>query len=306
MHMYAEKALQRGVGETPRIIAPDRDVVFAERARRFHELADGHALSDWLQSLGRLSEAQHAALGKLRTVPLPDAATMARAHAHGMPPAPAQEWQPDGVWRAALRTIVAAVAAEAPETSLKSLARLADAAPERLDALAVRVLRAELGGDDAALLPFVAAALQVVWTALADALGSAGIRPLDASGVCPCCGSLPVASVVRGAGDIANLRYLHCSLCNTEWNMVRVKCAACDGNEGIAYRQIAGTDLSSASAVRAETCDDCMSYLKIVYREKAPHADPVADDLATLALDVLVGEAGYARAGPNLLFVPGG
>ncbi|HMX17540.1 MAG TPA: formate dehydrogenase accessory protein FdhE, partial [Rhodocyclaceae bacterium] len=54
-----------------------------------------------------------------------------------------------------------------------------------------------------------------------------------------------------------------------------------------------------------ETCDDCHSYLKIVYQEKAPDADPVADDLATLALDILVYEAGYTRAGPNLLLVPG-
>ena len=57
--------------------------------------------------------------------------------------------------------------------------------------------------------------------------------------------------------------------------------------------------------MRAETCDDCHSYLKIVYQEKAPDADPVADDLATLALDILVDETGYTRAGPNLLLVPG-
>jgi len=31
--------------------------------------------------------------------------------------------------------------------------------------------------------------------------------------------------------------------------------------------------------------------------------DPVADDLATLALDMLVDEAGYARSGPNLLLI---
>ena len=48
-----------------------------------------------------------------------------------------------------------------------------------------------------------------------------------------------------------------------------------------------------------------MSYLKILYQEKAPEGDPVADDLATLALDMLVDAAGYTRAGPNLLFVPG-
>jgi len=57
-------------------------------------------------------------------------------------------------------------------------------------------------------------------------------------------------------------------------------------------------------AVRAETCEACKSYLKIVYSEKDA-VDPVADDLATLALDILVDEAGYSRSGPNLLLAPG-
>ena len=68
---------------------------------------------------------------------------------------------------------------------------------------------------------------------------------------------------------------------------------------------VEGNHYFPADAVRAETCDACKSYLKIVYQEKGP-VDPVADDLATLTLDILVDEAGYARSGPNLLLVPGG
>jgi len=33
--------------------------------------------------------------------------------------------------------------------------------------------------------------------------------------------------------------------------------------------------------------------------------DPVADDLASLTLDMLMAERDYGRSGPNLLFVPG-
>jgi FdhE protein len=111
----------------------------------------------------------------------------------------------------------------------------------------------------------------------------------------------------RGArrGEVGNLRYLHCALCNTEWNLVRVKCAACDATEGVSYRHLETEAGQGAGAVRAETCEACKSYLKIVYQEKGA-VDPVADDLATLALDILVDEAGYARSGPNLLLVPGG
>jgi FdhE protein len=99
-------------------------------------------------------------------------------------------------------------------------------------------------------------------------------------------------------GEVPKLRYLHCGLCNTEWHLGRVVCAACRDGNRIAYRYIEGSD----GTVRAETCGACKSYLKILYREKSPEADPVADDLATLALDLLVEEAGYDRMSPNLLF----
>ena len=56
------------------------------------------------------------------------------------------------------------------------------------------------------------------------------------------------------------------------------------------------------SAIGSQSLGDGR-YLKIVYQEKDPNVDPVADDLATLALDMLVDEAGYERSGPNLLLI---
>lgn len=298
----------RSSAEPPAVIIAAAGV-FADRARRFHALAEGHVLADWLRFLGRLTQAQHQALQALPALPLPDALALERARGHAMPPLPAQHWPRAPAWRVVLRDIVAALhAADVPAAARESCDRLAVATDAQLEACADRVLATELYGQDAALLPFVAAALQVYWTALAMALGSGGgigIHAIDVPNVCPCCGSLPVASVVRMVAEFSNLRYLHCSLCNTEWNLVRIKCAACDATGKIAYRHLEGSDLPNAEAMRVETCDDCMSYLKILYLEKAPAGDPVADDLATLALDILADEAGYSRAGPNLLFVPG-
>jgi FdhE protein len=222
-----------------------------------------------------------------------------------MPPVLATQWPRDSVWRDILLCITADLKTDAPEVVRKHCAQLEAATTEVLEALAEKVLSTELSGPDAALLPYVAAALQIYWTALAAELGAINIPALDVPGVCPCCGSLPVASVVRVAPDVNSLRYLHCSLCNTEWHLVRVKCAVCDATGKVAFRLLEGSDLPNATAMRAEICDDCMSYLKILYQDKALEGDPVADDLATLALDVLVDEAGYSRAGPNLLFVPG-
>lgn len=290
-------------GTPPAVIVPAMDV-FAVRAARFAQLAQGHALGDWLRFLGDLSQAQHLCLQKAPEPPCPDASVRDRAREFGMPPLPAQTWPRDPAWRAILRCVCEDLAPAAPAPLRPALETLAARPVAEIEALADRVLRTELYGPDVAVLPIVAAALQVYWTRMAVSLGRTGIPPLDVPGVCPCCGFLPVASVVKTVGEVGNLRYLHCALCNTEWNLVRVKCAACDGTEGIDYRHLAGATLKNPDAVRAETCESCKSYLKIVYQEKGA-LDPVADDLATLALDILVDEAGYSRAGPNLLLVPG-
>jgi FdhE protein len=83
--------------------------------------------------------------------------------------------------------------------------------------------------------------------------------------------------------------------------MVRVKCSNCESTKDVSYLGVAG----ASPAVRAEACDECRSYLKIVYRTKDPLVDPVADDMASLALDMLMDEAGYSRSGPNLFLIPG-
>jgi FdhE protein len=294
-------------GTPPAVIVPAMDV-FAARAARFGQLAESHALGDWLRFLGALSQAQHQCLHKAPEPPFRDARLQSRAREHGMPPLPAQTWQRDPAWRAILRCVCEDLHPAAPASLRPALDALNDRPAAEIEALADRVLRTELYGPDAALLPIVAAALQVYWTRMAIGLGDAGIPPLDVPGVCPCCGFLPVASVVKmaGVGDnaVANVRYLHCALCNTEWNLVRVKCASCDSTEGIGYRHLEGAGLRNPDAVRAETCESCKSYLKIVYQEKGA-LDPVADDLASLALDILMDEAGYGRSGPNLLLVPG-
>jgi FdhE protein len=120
--------------------------------------------------------------------------------------------------------------------------------------------------------------------------------------MCPCCGFPPVAGIVRMDGDVPGRRYLHCTLCNTEWYFERVTCAACRDSSQVSYYYIEG----GSGAVGAEACGACKSYLKILYQKKSPQGDPVADDLSSVSLDLLMDEAGYGRMSPNLLFtVPG-
>ncbi|MCE5263502.1 MAG: formate dehydrogenase accessory protein FdhE [Deltaproteobacteria bacterium] len=294
---------QQGVGSFPAVILPDPGRIFRDRSQRFAALAKGHPLAEWLSFLGRLTRAQHELLQHYPTLPLPDETVMALAWENRTPPLADPSWRRDPAWQQALFALACDLLPHAPPVVRDTLERLQRLDGPALEALADRVLRAELAGPDADLLPFVGAALQVHWTALAARLDPMKIAlPGAAPGVCPCCDFLPVAGLVRRGGEVAGLRYLHCALCNTEWHLVRVTCAACRDSNRIAYRYVEGSD----GVVRAETCDACRSYLKMVYREKSPQADPVADDLSTLALDLMMADAGYSRMGPNLLFVPGG
>jgi FdhE protein len=75
--------------------------------------------------------------------------------------------------------------------------------------------------------------------------------------------------------------------------------AAADGNDEDAQARAA------KAAVQAETCDDCGHYLKILHGDRDPMVEPVADDLASVTLDLLVSEAGLQRHGVNLMLLFG-
>jgi len=290
--------LQQAIESFPPVILPEPTRVFFDRTRRLSALAEGHPLAAWLSFLGRLTEAQHRLLQEYPGLSKEDEGALAPARGHHEPPIPASSGPRDFAWQQALAGLANELAPHAPLPARKTLDRLKTMDGPALEVLADRVLRLEADGPDLDAFPFVAAALQVHWTALAGRLEPTQISPGNVPGACPACGFPQVAAVVRARGRAARLRYLHCALCNAEWHLVRATCAACTDAVPIAYYHIKGSD----GSVRAEACDACRTYLKIVSQEKSPEADPVADDLATVALDLLVEEEGYERMSPNLLF----
>lgn len=311
MFVYLETQLQRILprGEIealdhtriPRVSLPDRASAFATRAARLRQLAEDSPVADYLLLMARLADAQQRAL-KDCAAPSASEDRISLAQAHGMPPLQAVGWPRDPLWRGILGRLVDEVAggegvpAEAVEVCA-SLRRALDADPEALEDLAEAVLSEQDAGVDGAAAPFVMAALQVYWTDLASRFDEKNLPVVSPFGVCPVCASLPVASVVRVGGQFEGYRYLCCSLCATQWHMVRVKCTHCEDVESVAYQAIEGR----SPAVKAETCDHCHTYRKIFYQDKDLNVEPVADDLASLMLDVLVGEAGYSRASGNPL-----
>jgi FdhE protein len=141
---------------------------------------------------------------------------------------------------------------------------------------------------------FVAAALQVQFARLAAQLDAAALVPIG-DGACPACGGPPAASMVVGWKGAHGSRFCACALCGTLWNYVRIKCTLCGSTEGIGYQEVEG----GAGTVKAETCDHCHRYVKILQQQKDAAVEPLADDVASLGLDLLVRELGYRRGAFN-------
>ena len=244
--------------------------------------------------------AQHIALNAHPVPHAIDASKLESCHRHALPPL-AKDDARDPAWRGALAEIIDEVMDASPAPARSVLLQLQHAPAAQLDAMADRLLAFDYPALDPIAVPFLGAALQVHWVKRAHACGEAAFPKLDIPGLCPVCGSPPVASVLRIDIPVPGARYLACTLCGTNWHLSRGQCTQCDSREKIAYFHIEGGN----AAIKAEACEDCHGYLKILNREQDPLADPVADDLASLALDVLMDESGYERASPNLLFVPG-
>ncbi len=288
--------------------------VFADRALRLRELAAGHAMRDFLLFVAELAEAQHRALAAGIEVPLPTAEQVDAAARAGLPLLPAETWPRAAVWRETLRSLLIDLTHRLPEGPAKATAQqLAAATDEHLETQAGRLLSGVMLGLDLASAPLIAAGLQLHWVRLARHTAARTAGPVSAFGriddptACPCCGSTPVASIERLGSEGA--RYLACGLCATQWHYVRVKCAHCQSTKGISLQSLVASDDGAATTtdavVQAECCSECGRYLKLMHPARDPGAESVADDLASLTLDLLVSETGMQRHGVNLLLLFG-
>ena len=284
----------------PRILLPQVSSLFSERAARLRQLANGNPIADYLQFVAQIMDAQHKAVATLE-ITAPDAELMARAQEHSMPLLPAVDTI-DPAWQTVLDnmldTLQGSEGLPAPlQPLLKELRALA---PEARADIAKKLLQKEVAARHVGMAPFIMAALQVTFTKRSASLSPRDVPYTDPASICPICASEPVASVVRIGGKMAGHRYAHCGTCACEWHMVRVKCTHCESTKGIHYQGLEG----AGEEVLAETCEECGCYRKIVNQEKNPMAEPLADDLASLMLDLLMSETKFQRASANpLLFV---
>lgn len=293
----------------PRLRMPERVTVFAARAARLLQLADANnPIAGYLRLMAALADAQQRVLTTF-SAPMPSRESIELNQRHSMPIVPALTDIRDPAWQDVLFMLLDGIEAAGALTPalMQLVARLRTMNGAALDAQADAILALRFAEIDPAAAPFVAAALQVVWTDLASRIDMKDVPYLDTPGVCPVCGSLPVASIVRVGGAYEGYRYVQCGLCATELHVVRAKCTNCDSTKGIAYHVMGSGDereedkaaKAKSAPLKAESCDECGTYRKIGYQDKAYDFEPYADDLASLTLDLLMGDAGFRRAAPN-------
>lgn len=289
-----------GVAKTPFVLKQDPVQLFKARATRFRFLAQSSDLASYLEFLAGLAELQ-ATLTQQLPVPAPIAAEhLARAAQAQLPlidRAPLADHKPVHDCLKALCD--AATSLSMPDSARQALDAVRDANTDDRRWLLANVLADRIPEDSVAPHVFVAAAVQVYLTRLAASLPADALHAV-ATGVCPSCGGKPVTSSVIGLRDIENVRYVSCASCATQWNEVRITCLCCGSTEGVSYRSADTQD----ATVKAEVCSTCNHWVKILYQVRNASLDPLADDIGSMGLDILMkNETSFQKAGFNPFLV---
>jgi FdhE protein len=276
----------------PFAVLPDPSAVFADRARRFRALASGNELEPYLEFLTNLCQAQQDIQADLPPPSLPPS-NFGQALERGMPPIARTSFEPDDVTATLDRLLQRLGGLQVPAPTAAAISALRSVPTHERRKQVIDALNDSEPGDIASRV-LATASLQVHFVRLAGTLVVDHLKPI-ADGACPVCGSPPMTSSVVGWPNAHNTRFCTCPLCATRWNVVRVKCVLCSATGGITYRSIEG----QPDTVKAETCDTCRRYVKILYQVNDPKLEALADDVATVGLDMLLAEEGWKRGSQN-------
>jgi FdhE protein len=110
-------------------------------------------------------------------------------------------------------------------------------------------------------------------------------------GACLICGDAATLAELQGNNLTMHLR---CGRCGADWLFRRLQCVYC-GNED--PRTLRYLDSGSRGEImRAETCEKCKGYIKIIAAFDPTPAELLAvEDLAALHLDYIAQKRGYSR-----------
>lgn len=287
------------VSTPPFAVLPDPATLFAARAARLRRLSSQSPMSAYLDFVAGIIEAQHAIVSALPDVEPPDPESVARARQFEMPPLDRSRFSFDTVAEATLDALFdAAAPVPKPDAAAAALARVAKADAGLHAEMAANILAHAIPVETMAEHMFVAAGLQVHFARLAAGLDAKALVPVG-DAICPACGGPPAASLIVEWPNAHGSRFCACGMCGTLWNYVRIRCTSCGSTKGIGYQEIEGGKDAPPATVKAETCDECRTYVKVLYQHRDVGMEPVADDVASLGLDILMQQGPYRRAAFN-------
>ena len=273
--------------------------LYQRRAARLRELAQDHPLADYLLFAAAIADAQ---LALLEDMPIPQDPRLQALSSEQLAnkPLDVKNWQRDPIWRKLLTALLEKLKPSANDQILTTIEWLEKAADSELEEMADNILAQEFATISSDKAVFVWAALSLYWLQLVQQIPhNAKQESTENLHCCPVCNTAPTASLVH-FGSQQGLRYLHCALCESEWNMVRSQCSNCGQNKELDYWSID----DYMAAIRSESCGSCKSYLKIMFQEKEPKVEVIADDLASLFLDMEMEERGFMKSGLNPFIFP--
>ncbi|MFW0881976.1 formate dehydrogenase accessory protein FdhE [Cronobacter dublinensis] len=295
-----EKSDKRTAEVIPPLLFPRLKNLYNRRAARLRKLAENNPLGDYLRFAALIAHAQEVVLYD-HPLEMDLTARIKAAAEQGKPPLDIHVLPRDSHWQKLLQSLIAELKPEMSGPALAVIENLEKASAQELEAMASALFSADFSAVSSDKAPFIWAALSLYWAQMASLIpGKARAEYGEARQFCPVCGSIPVSSMVH-IGSSQGLRYLHCNLCETEWHVVRIKCSNCEQTRDLHYWSLE----SEQAAVKTESCGDCGTYLKILYQEKDPNVEAVADDLASLVLDARMEQEGFARSSINPFLFPG-
>ncbi|MEN5017464.1 formate dehydrogenase accessory protein FdhE [Erwinia sp. Eh17-17] len=284
----------------PPLLFPQLKQLYSRRAARLRQLAEKNPLGDYLRFAAVIATAQEIVLYD-HPLEMDLRARLEESARLGKPPLDINMLARDAHWQRLLHSLIAELKPEMSGQALSVLENLEKASSAELEAMASALFASEFARVSSDKSPFIWAALSLYWAQMAALIpGKARAEAGEQRQFCPVCASVPVSSVIHMGGK-SGLRYLHCNLCESEWHVVRAKCSNCEQTQDLHYWSLDNEN----AAIKAESCGDCGTYLKMLYQEKDPAVEPVADDLASLILDARMEQEGFARSSLNPFLFPG-
>lgn len=270
--------------------AANPEKIYQHRARRLAQLAQDSPLADYLKLCQILVSTQQK-LAATDMAPMIDAEVPY--------PLSLSQTQTAQDWLKALQALLTELVSQVPTHLVPVLQELQQQSPTQLLEWGTQLRQGEFSVVPAQFSLFIWAGLSLYWSHWAPmVIARMDVNKVKQSSLCPVCGSHPVASMIVDEPR-EGLRYLHCSLCESEWHYVRAHCTCCEQSREMSIWSFDDHE----AAVRIESCEACKGYTKMLFTNRLPLLDAAADDIASMGLDAELNAKGYGATTVNPLLL---